>query len=162
METITEKKDFVEVKHVTDRATFLRMKEEQKLIATEGKTHAIAIGMSLAGKAWQDSAPTIVKKYVTRRCDLGCDHQVDNPEYAAYLEKFLAWKAAAPTGRYRFTKKYARCHNIVYSMVRGKTYIEVERTVREDNFPDAHLLRQIAGSYGLDETVIKGALENAR
>lgn len=162
METVTEKKEFVEVEHVTDRATFLRMKEEQKLIATEGKTHAIAIAISRDSNAWLGKAPKRVKSYVEKRCDLGCVHRVTNPEYAKYLEDVKAWKATEPNCHYRFTKEYARCHNIVYSMVRGRAYSEVEQKVRENNFPDAGLLRQVARSYGLDESVIKGALENAR
>ena len=162
METITVKKDFVEVDHVTDRDTFFKMKAEQKLIANELRTGSISEASSKELDKWRSEKPAEVTQYKLVTCDLGHAHQIPNPQYPAYERAWEQWLARSPNHYYPFTKKYARCHNIVYGLTRGRTYREIERTVREHNEPDLCLLTKVAAHYGLRQDFLSGVSKDAR
>ena len=152
-----EIKNYVEVKYITDSTTFFKMKEEQKLIAEEQKLIAEELD------EWYSKKPKDVKPLIRKLRDLGCYHYITNPDYPAYLELINKWKEIRPNAKgYRFTTSYARAFNIVYSMVRGKTYKQVEKKVRDNNEPSYSEIKKIIKEYNLDESYFNEALQNAR
>lgn len=158
-----EIKNYVEVKYITDSTTFFKMKEEQKLIAEELRTGKIRYENNKKLFEWYSKKPKDVEPQIRKLCDLGCYHYITNPDYPAYLELINKWKEIRPNAKgYRFTTSYARAFNIVYSMIRGKTYKQVEQKVRESNEPSYSEIKKIIKEYNLDESYFNEALKNAR
>ena len=158
-----EIKNYVEVKYITDSTTFFKMKEEQKLIAEELRTGKIRYENNKKLDDWYSKKPKDVEPQIRKLCDLGCYHFITNPDYPAALKKLNNWKAEKPNiPIYRFNEYYARAFNIIYSMVRGKTYKQVEQKVRENNEPSYSEIKKIIKEYNLDESYFNEALKNAR
>ena len=54
---------------------------------------------------------------------------------------------------------HARHLNIVYSVIRGRKYRQVEQKYREHNEPDKYWIAKVCAEYGIDEIAFNAAAE---
>jgi len=150
----TETKTFNEVVYATDRTTFLSMKAQQKEIFSERRTHSLEQENTRLWNDWVSKKPVEVDQFIQHKCDMGHYHSITNPDYKDYKVIHDSWRALKPciTNGEIYTKSYARNFNIVYSMIRGRTYKQVESKVRENNKPDLYEIKRIIKAFNLDET----------
>ena len=52
--------------------------------------------------------------------------------------------------------------NIVYGLVKGRTYIQIEQKVREGNEPNSYGLDKVCRHYGIDSDLIVGMVLNGK
>jgi hypothetical protein len=82
-------------------------------------------------------------------------------------EKYLELKAIQKKifDRFKSTEqidlgsKEPRYVNIIYGLVKGKTYLKIERKVREHNEVDNFSLERYCSKYGVDFETVKGLVE---
>jgi len=80
-------------------------------------------------------------------------------EYATDRDTFFAMKDRQKligfqrkNKNYTYSTKYARHFNIVYSMLKGRLYKEVENKVRENNEQSSGIIKDIIREFGIDES----------
>lgn len=120
--------------YITDHETYFKMKEEQKVISREAKTKELKSKYYKDISIWEKSR---------------------GPKEPANY-----WYNRRPT--YKYDEIYARHHNIIYSIVNGKTYKQVEGKVREHNEPLRTTLLRIIKEYNLNESDFSEVFNYAR
>ena len=60
------------------------------------------------------------------------------------------------------SNNYVRCFNIIYGMVKGKSYKQIENKVRDYNEPSKFFLIRIIKEYNLDESKFEEAINYGR
>ena len=81
-----------------------------------------------------------------------------------WSQEYLTWSRARPVRSSIPTYELpivARHHNIVYSIMRGRIYSQVENKVREHNEPNLWRIREILKKYNIDEQVFMKAAKDA-
>lgn len=135
--------------YVTDKDTYISMKKLQKSIAKELKKPEIMDNYYKSHNDWlsrKPSTPSIISKI----CDLGHEHNYESPDH-------INWKKEEPTKISNYCEvynsKFARHFNIIYSMIKGRSYKQIESKVRSDNDPHIWILDRIIKAYSLDRNV---------
>ncbi len=148
-----------EKRYLCDKETFLAMKAEQKAIANERKTGDLRRKYWSDLDAWNKKKPFVEpeRHYKTETCNLGHDHTTSkpNPKYGDYLKAMEDWKTSKPIDGsvLSHSDHYARAFNIIYGMVRGKTYRQIEKTSYMGNQTWRDMIseaRSIIKKYKLD------------
>jgi hypothetical protein len=109
---------------LSTKEIYFQIKADQKAIMTESRTHSISSAYDDAWTLWHNSRP-------------GTDAQ-------AYLAKkpLRPWILGCSP----------RSMNIVYSMLRGHKYRDVEKIYREHNGPNKQSIAAVLSHYGIDES----------
>ena len=124
-----------EIKRLCDKETFLKMKEYQKLFPAEIR----------AAKQKFKQKNSAVDKELKEFFEKKGTAKIDWEEYYKIQEK----------RRFSFKwnldfSMYAREFNIVYGMVRGKSYKQIEPKVKEGNVPSFTGIEEIVKFYKLN------------
>jgi hypothetical protein len=75
-----------------------------------------------------------------------------------YREELSLWRKTLPHDFEKLPSRsdldwmHARELNIIYGMLRGRTYKQIEPKVKEGNEPSLYVLEQIIAKYGLKES----------
>lgn len=75
----------------------------------------------------------------------------DKAEIKATQKENGSGAASIQQYRIHYKKRDCRHKHIAYSMMRGRTYEQIEPKCREDNKPDQDLIRRIIGEYGTQD-----------
>lgn len=81
-----------------------------------------------------------------------------------WSSEHLAWNRARPirTSISEFElPKVARHHNIVYSIMRGRIYSQIENKVHENNEPQLWRIRELLKKYNIDEQAFMKVAKDA-
>lgn len=149
--TKIEKTDVTIVNYITDRETFFRMKDVQKAIAEELKSGKLHEKYLKDIEDWLSKEPVKVPMYKKVLCNLGCYHDTPNECYGNYKKALDEWQVKRPDYNNKiYNSEYARHFNIVYSMIRGRSYKEIEPKVRKNNGPSTYSIKSILKEYNLD------------
>jgi hypothetical protein len=119
-----------EIKRFCSRETFLQMKEHQKLYPSDQRT----------AKEEFKAKHSEVDKKLKEMLDKNGDNWV--ARYEINKHRPSEWH-----GNVAFD---ARSYNIVYGMIRGKSYKQIERKVKEGNEPYFPSVMAIIDEYKLD------------
>jgi len=93
---------------------------------------------------------TAIKNYLTLKSELkqlAAELHADKADIKATQKE--SGSGAACTQQYQILKKKKECRHkhIAYSLMRGRTYEQIESKCREDNKPDQDLIRRIIDEY---------------
>ena len=159
---------------ICSRDTYLQLKADIKALYSESKDHNKHKEYLLKRKEWAESVPStevprFVKKGLISR---------PNPEWTAYNERIEEWKARNP-GKYLdwiwYIRHYyndledhwiilserARALHLVYGIIKGRPYLQMEPKIGEYNKPDWGLMDEVCKHYGIDFNLISGYLMEA-
>jgi len=109
---------------LSTKETYFQIKADQKAIATESKTHDISSAYEIKYHGW----------YATKPKGFGDDE----------------WRNRRPSNPW-ILEVSPRSLNIVYGMLRGRAYREIEKTYREHNGPNKESIAKVLSHYGIDE-----------
>lgn len=131
METITRN-------YICSREIYLQAKEYQKKLAEWGKHY---------------------DGYCRQIADAQAEYRIKNPEPQRFSVEHRAWLRNYPYALSREAIALeARHHNIVYAVIKGKAYSQIEVKVRKDNEPDLGLLEGITTKYNINfDTFLEAA-----
>jgi hypothetical protein len=153
--------------YLCSKETFIEMKAEQKAIATILKNskkitdeYLTAHSEWFALEPYKNKVPDPSNFIECLACKV--THKEPNEEYKKYVLARTEWMCKQPLlPNFYVLKQRARVHNIIYGIVRGRTYEQIENKVKEHNLPSAYGLRDIIKEYGMDQdkfTTLKGLL----
>lgn len=112
------------MEYLTDKETYLNLKSLQKEIAEERKSHKIHHEYNKKYDEWLDLKSTSnIEDWIK-----------DKPVYDYY----------------KYSSTNARYINIIYSMIKGRKYKDVESKVRDGNEIDLYKIRSILNEYNID------------
>lgn len=131
METITRN-------YICSREIYLQAKEYQKKLAEWGKHYDVYCRQKAAAQA---------------------EYKIKNPEPRRFSVEHGVWLQNYPhTFARGAIALEARHHNIVYAVIKGKVYSQVEVKVRKDNEPDLGLLEGLVTKYNINfDTFLEAA-----
>jgi len=115
------------------KATFLQMKADQKAIYDESKTHQLRKDYDRLTNDWANKRPGVILNS------------------SGNLPSLTDWRNSKPAFPW-ILEVDARAMNIVYGMLKGHSYRDIENTYRKGNGPDRYAIRQVLGHYGIDES----------
>lgn len=113
--------------YLVSHDVFVRMKEYQKAIVAEKKTKTILTAYNKAVDDWYNTKPQ------------------------GYGQERDAWNQARPVRPTILQDDEARHFNIVYSIVKGKVYSQVEQKVREHNEPSEDSISSILKAWDISK-----------
>jgi hypothetical protein len=135
------KNDIIKINYITDYDTYIKIKNLVKDIATELKTQEKYKILNEKYKDWTESEPK--------------SNSVEYTEWYKSRPNFLDYN--------RIYNSYnARHLNIIYSMIRGKSYHKIENKFRENNNPSASKLKQLIKEFNLELDYFNEAFNYAR
>lgn len=82
-----------------------------------------------------------------------------------WSQEYRDWSHARPAyTKIQFAElpKIARYHNIVYSVMRGRIYSQIENKVREHNEPSSWAIKDVLKKYNIDYQKFIEAAEDAK
>lgn len=115
--------------YITDRETYLKLKEIQKNIPFW--YHKI----TLESQEYSDTIPKCFMPVITKY--IMDDHSFLNDINAA---------------------KYRRALNIIYGIIKGKKYSKIESKVKDDNKFDYYYIKSLLSLFNIDEIKFREAL----
>lgn len=130
---------YTERNYLCDRETYLAMKQDQKLLMGKDDAKALIEKYNTEKNQWYEQAP-----------DLGNSRSFTE---RTILQK--DWKSKEPIEP-RFLKLNPRAMNIVYSIIKGKTYKQIEKKVRDHNQPKKYFIEKICSLYGIGISLLEG------
>jgi len=138
----------MEKNYISTREQFLALKEEQKRLTSfikEGNAQykkdlqEYRDGLRVTPPEWREAEK--LEWYYRKP-------KVTENEFAdSYSKRYAEW---FHSGKH-FYPNNVREFNIVYGMVRGKSYKQIEIKVKKDNFPHLFEIKKIIKDYGLNE-----------
>ena len=148
--------------YICTKETFLKMKADQIEMTHQRRTEMYLKDYNEKYAEWIKLAPTEVKRFLDETCPT-CHHTKHgpNPDYNQYLILYKDWKSKAPDyPASLYTKERARLLNILYGIVRGKKYYQIEQKIRDDNHVNFWGLERMAESYGIAWELVSKELVN--
>lgn len=102
-------------------------------------------------------------EYVSDIHQKAAEYDKVRPEPSRYDASRMEWRRNRPYPLERDAlSKLARHHNIVYSVMRGRVYSQVENIVREHNEPSIWVIRDLLKKYDIDEQAFLEAAKDAK
>lgn len=137
---------YVQRNWIVDRDTYLRMRQDQIAIMDDARHQTITKEVNRLYQEWLTKRPPDVVK-----ASFGSKFKDQLEEQRAAHNE---WRKQRPETPYFLN--HPREMNIVYSMIRGKTYSQVEPKVREHNEPDLECIKALCQYYGFGgRTIIR-------
>lgn len=137
----------IEKSGLVSRETYLQMKEDQKAIASWGRSFRQTYHTFLEMR----------RKYFHSKGMMIPDNAVEfaiEPDQCGYRCELQDWythfKQNSPVWPQKPISLDARSLNIVYGIIRGRKYSEIESKVREGNEPSKYLIYEVCKHYGIN------------
>ena len=154
---------------ICSRGIYLQLKADIKALMAESKDHNKHNEYLTKKKEWAESVPFPEEPRFIKK---GIFHQ-SNPEWITYNEKMKAWRALNPGNdpdwiwyiRHYYNdiedhwitlSERARALHLVYGIIKGRPYLEMEPKIGEYNKPDWGLMDMVCKHYGIDFNSISG------
>jgi hypothetical protein len=131
--------EYTERNYLCDKETYLTMKKDQKMLAGNKEADKLKYNYNFDYYVWLERKP--IKK--------------DNITFETLRSFQEEWRKQEPQ-KPHFMAIDARSMNIVYSMIKGKSYSQVEQKVREHNEPSKYQIGKICSLYNIDINKLEG------
>ena len=125
--------------HIVSKEVYLQMKIDQKIINGKDIDPAI-VEYNQKREEWENTTPLRPEKIPLLQ-----RHKI----LSEYEDKFNAWRTSVPKRPWTMEAD-PRSINIVYAIVKGKDYKQVEVKVREGNEPRMYKVIEVCKHYGID------------
>lgn len=119
---------------LSTKETFYQIKADQKAIMINSKTHEYTSAYNAELDAWFKAKP----------------QSIEGAKGEARFPDQTEWRKTKPKQPW-VLECDARSVNIVYGMLKGNQYREIEKTYREHNGPDKESISKVLAHYGIDE-----------
>jgi hypothetical protein len=117
---------------LSSKETFYQIKADQKAIMSNSKTHEILSAYNAAYDAWYKAKP----------------QPIEGAKGEARFPDQTEWRKTMPKRPWVLDCS-ARSMNIIYGMLKGHSYREIEKTYREHHGPDADSIKRTLDHYGI-------------